>query len=146
MDGLFCREIARKFLPNAELIGWDFGIKPHHQALLGFTFTGKAWRVSMYRIDGIATDVLSIAKKFGGGGHEGACGFETMFPIWMIPFKRDGKITPLTADARVWARDWADTIIKSPTVPFNEGAMITWFANAIMAGYDLKARQCETAS
>lgn len=23
-DGLFCREIARKFLPNAELIGWDY--------------------------------------------------------------------------------------------------------------------------
>jgi hypothetical protein len=27
-DGLFCREIARKFLPEAELIGWDFGDKP----------------------------------------------------------------------------------------------------------------------
>jgi len=27
-DGLFCREIARKFLPDAELIGWDFGDKP----------------------------------------------------------------------------------------------------------------------
>jgi oligoribonuclease NrnB/cAMP/cGMP phosphodiesterase (DHH superfamily) len=24
-DGLFCREIARKFLPEAELVGWDFG-------------------------------------------------------------------------------------------------------------------------
>ncbi len=24
-DGVFCREIARKFLPNSELIGWDFG-------------------------------------------------------------------------------------------------------------------------
>lgn len=23
-DGIFCREIARKFLPDAELIGWDF--------------------------------------------------------------------------------------------------------------------------
>lgn len=23
-DGIFCREIARKFLPNTELIGWDF--------------------------------------------------------------------------------------------------------------------------
>ena len=23
-DGWFCREIARKFLPDAELIGWDF--------------------------------------------------------------------------------------------------------------------------
>jgi len=27
-DGLFCREIARKFLPKAELIGWDFGQPP----------------------------------------------------------------------------------------------------------------------
>lgn len=25
MDGWFCREIARKFLPDAELIGWDYG-------------------------------------------------------------------------------------------------------------------------
>ncbi len=24
-DGLFCREIARKFLPGAELIGWNYG-------------------------------------------------------------------------------------------------------------------------
>jgi len=28
MDGQFCREIARKFLPEAELIGWDFADKP----------------------------------------------------------------------------------------------------------------------
>lgn len=27
-DGLFCREIARKFLPEAELIGWDFADSP----------------------------------------------------------------------------------------------------------------------
>lgn len=24
-DGIFCREIARKFLPDAELIGWEYG-------------------------------------------------------------------------------------------------------------------------
>lgn len=24
-DGIFCREIAHKFLPNTELIGWDYG-------------------------------------------------------------------------------------------------------------------------
>lgn len=24
-DGIFCREIARKFLPDTELIGWDYG-------------------------------------------------------------------------------------------------------------------------
>ena len=27
-DGIFCREIARKFLPEAELIGWDYGNPP----------------------------------------------------------------------------------------------------------------------
>jgi len=27
-DGLFCREIAKKFLPDVELIGWNFGDKP----------------------------------------------------------------------------------------------------------------------
>lgn len=27
-DGIFCREIARKFLPDAELVGWDFGDPP----------------------------------------------------------------------------------------------------------------------
>lgn len=26
-DGIFCREIARKFLPDSELIGWNFGDK-----------------------------------------------------------------------------------------------------------------------
>ncbi len=24
-DGIFCREIAKKFLPEAELIGWEYG-------------------------------------------------------------------------------------------------------------------------
>lgn len=27
-DGIFCREIARKFLPEAELSGWNFGDEP----------------------------------------------------------------------------------------------------------------------
>ena len=27
-DGIFCREIARYFLPKSELIGWDFGDEP----------------------------------------------------------------------------------------------------------------------
>lgn len=53
------------------------GIQPHHDALLGFTYNGKAqdWRVSLYRIDGREVDILSIAKRYGGGGHPGACGF-----------------------------------------------------------------------
>lgn len=52
------------------------GIKPHHEALLGFTFTGKDWRVSMYHAPGKESHDLSlIAVKHGGGGHRGACGF-----------------------------------------------------------------------
>lgn len=56
---------------------FEAGIKPYHDALLGFTFTGRDWRVSMYHISGRPTqpDILSIAKSFGGGGHPGACGF-----------------------------------------------------------------------
>lgn len=52
------------------------GIKGHHEALLGFTFTGKDWRVSLYHIEGREdVDILSISKARGGGGHKGANGF-----------------------------------------------------------------------
>lgn len=47
-----------------------------HDALLGFCFDGKCWTVSLYhakhRTD---LDLSVIAKKHGGGGHKGACGF-----------------------------------------------------------------------
>lgn len=49
-----------------------------HDALLGFRFDGKSWMVSLYhakhRTD---LDLSEIAKKYGGGGHRGACGFTT---------------------------------------------------------------------
>lgn len=56
------------------------GIKPHHQALLGFTYTGplKGWRISMYHAPGHEEhDLSKIAVKYGGGGHRGACGMRT---------------------------------------------------------------------
>lgn len=47
-----------------------------HDALMAFYWTGKEWSVSMYhaahRKD---LDLSEIAKKHGGGGHRGACGF-----------------------------------------------------------------------
>lgn len=47
-----------------------------HDALLGFNWNGKCWIVSLYharhRTD---LDLSEIAKKYGGGGHRGACGF-----------------------------------------------------------------------
>lgn len=33
-DGIFCREIARKFMPDANLIGWDFADKPLEDTML----------------------------------------------------------------------------------------------------------------
>lgn len=43
---------------------------------------------------------------------------------------------PHTMDARVWTEEWMKTIKEHPGIPTDEGAMIGWFANAIMAGYD----------
>lgn len=47
-----------------------------HDALLGFMWNGKVWTVSLYhakhRTD---LDLSTIAVKYGGGGHRGACGF-----------------------------------------------------------------------
>ncbi len=39
-------------------------------------------------------------------------------------------------DATVWAKSWLEIISENPGIPTDEGAMISWFANAIMAGYD----------
>lgn len=53
------------------------GIKPEHDALLGFNWDGKKWRVSLYHAPGKEHHDLSlIAVKYGGGGHKGACGFK----------------------------------------------------------------------
>lgn len=54
---------------------FEAGLKPHHDAMLGFTWGGKDWRVSMYGVDSRDIDLSSIAKKHGGGGHKKACGF-----------------------------------------------------------------------
>jgi hypothetical protein len=52
------------------------GLKPEHDACLGFNWTGKNWRASLYHAPGKEHHDLSlIAVKHGGGGHRGACGF-----------------------------------------------------------------------
>lgn len=58
-------------------------IRPEHDALMGFTFTGKDWRFSLYGVPGKPDiDLSVIAAKYGGGGHKQACGFR----IAEIPF------------------------------------------------------------
>lgn len=54
------------------------GLKPHHDACFGFNWDGplKNWRVSLYHAPGKEHhDLSTIAVKYGGGGHRGACGF-----------------------------------------------------------------------
>ena len=43
---------------------------------------------------------------------------------------------PHTMDAKVWVRKWLEITAEKPDVATDEGAMIGWFSNAIMAGYD----------
>ena len=43
---------------------------------------------------------------------------------------------PHTMDAQVWATKWLEITKDKPEIATDEGAMIGWFANAIMAGYD----------
>ncbi len=53
------------------------GVKPEHDALLTFYWLRNKWRVSLYHAPhNTAVDLSTIAVKFGGGGHRGACGFE----------------------------------------------------------------------
>jgi hypothetical protein len=50
---------------------------------------------------------------------------------------------PCTIDAQVWVKEWFNTLEKDPEIHKDESAMLGWFANAIMAGYDT-ARSDET--
>lgn len=53
-------------------------IHPRHDAIMMFYYDINQWRVSLYANESnlINTDLSVIAKKFGGGGHAKACGFE----------------------------------------------------------------------
>jgi hypothetical protein len=39
-------------------------------------------------------------------------------------------------DAKVWVAEWMKHIADNPETATDEGAMLGWFSNAIMAGYD----------
>lgn len=41
-----------------------------------------------------------------------------------------------SVDASIWAKEFVRIVKKNPKVATDEGCMIGWFANAIMAGYD----------
>lgn len=48
-----------------------------------------------------------------------------------------------TTNAVVWANEFISRIKDNPEIATDEGTMIGWFANAIMAGYDEARRKYE---
>lgn len=56
----------------------------------------------------------------------------------------DGKNWPETFDAQAWTKAWLDQLSKTPDIATDEGAMLGWFANAIMRGFDEKAQRIGT--
>jgi oligoribonuclease NrnB/cAMP/cGMP phosphodiesterase (DHH superfamily) len=55
-----------------------------HDALLAFYTNGLKWTVSLYHASHRKDiDLSEIAKKYGGGGHRGACGFTADKLPWL---------------------------------------------------------------
>jgi len=62
-------------------------LTPEHDGCLGFCWNGKQdrWKVSLYGVPGKPdVDFSVIAKKYGGGGHRQACGFECSVLPFML--------------------------------------------------------------
>lgn len=55
-------------------LAFDSVLKPEHQLMVGFGYTGRQWSFSL-RTTHDNVDVSLIAKRFGGGGHTRASGF-----------------------------------------------------------------------
>lgn len=49
-------------------------VKEDYDLMMPFVFDGRQWTVSIYSTKSI--DCSEIAKKYGGGGHKGAAGFQ----------------------------------------------------------------------
>ena len=49
---------------------------------------------------------------------------------------------PDTADAYIWAAEWIKAFKENPDIA-TESTMVTWFANAIMTGYDKGMKQVD---
>jgi len=72
---------------NSQLFDSKFNHRDY-DAVLTFGFTNGKWTISMYT-DKKNVDVGSIAKKYGGGGHMGASGFQQSILPFELPFKRE---------------------------------------------------------
>lgn len=58
----------------------------NYAGLIGVNYIDGKWTVSLRRVPGSDLDLSAIAKKYGGGGHPGAAGFNKKeFPGVFFP-------------------------------------------------------------
>jgi hypothetical protein len=58
------------------------------------------------------------------------------------PLDKGGTVA-LSFDAREWVKEWEKAIAANPAIPTDKETMVTWFANALMAGYDRRSGEVE---
>lgn len=78
-EGLLCCAINAR--GNSLVL--DSYARPEHKMRILWGFTGGVWRVSLYENGHADVDCGEIAKRFGGGGHKGAAGFEMSNERWL---------------------------------------------------------------
>ena len=49
-------------------------------------------------------------------------------------------------DARVWAKEFVNTVKENPSIPIDVDFMLAWFSCAIMTGYDKAKREIKSKS
>lgn len=70
----YCWLVCNNAKTNVRSQLFEKGLRPEHEGMLGFGWVKNQWVVSLYNDTG--KDFSPIAKKYGGGGHPGACGFQ----------------------------------------------------------------------
>lgn len=77
---------------NRGQVGSQFfeSIGKNYDILIPIIFDGEQWTVSLYQSgNGIDIDLGELAKKYGGGGHVGAAGFQCK----ELPFEIKGRLS-----------------------------------------------------
>jgi oligoribonuclease NrnB/cAMP/cGMP phosphodiesterase (DHH superfamily) len=83
-EGLKCIVLNAGFGSRLFKSAWS----DQYDMMITFTTNGKQWRVSLYQDDRPNIDCSVIAKKYGGGGHKGAAGFQcTELPFNVINYE-----------------------------------------------------------
>jgi uncharacterized protein len=116
-DGLFCREIARKFLPDAELIGWNYG-KPK----LDFPAEGQVYVLDLSPECFVTNPVFNedkyesqVARLVWIDHHKSAIG---AFPAFIPGYRIDG----VAACRLAW--QWFGEFDMHTQTPLNKGRQL----------------------